>query len=146
MKVILLKKVPGLGDIDDVKEVAEGYARNFLFPRHLAVQASPKAMQDVEAHHKKIAKEAEQELRSEQSLAERVDGYELEIAERANEKGVLFAAVTAEVVAKALSKAGFAVDKKQLGMKPIKEVGTYGIKIKLKHGLEADVTVIVVAK
>ena len=56
MKVILLQKVAGLGNADDIKEVADGHARNFLFPRHLAVQASPKMVGDLEARHRRVAK------------------------------------------------------------------------------------------
>jgi len=64
MKVILLQKVPGIGDIDDVKEVADGYAKNFLFPRHLAVQASASAVAQVSAHKKKLAKKQRMIYRS----------------------------------------------------------------------------------
>ena len=95
MKVILLQKVSGCGDIDEVKEVADGYARNFLFPRHLAVQASDKSILDVEARHKKQTRMAEEELHENEKLAARVDGVEIELVERANDKGLLYAAVTA---------------------------------------------------
>ena len=86
MKVILLRSVPGLGDIDDVKEVAEGYARNFLFPKHLAVQASAKASNELVARKKKEVRQAEQDLSEQQNLAQRIDGLELEIKEKAMKK------------------------------------------------------------
>lgn len=146
MKVILLKDVPGVGKAEEVKDVADGYARNFLFPRHLAVAASTKAVVDVQAKHAKSAKLAERELKDEQKTASRVDGFELEIAEKASDKGVLFASVTPAQIAAALEKKGYKVGADQLVMKPIKHVGTTPIKIKFSHGLEADVTVIVSPK
>lgn len=145
MKVILLQKVTGLGDIDEVREVAEGYARNFLFPRHLAVQASPSALQTLEAKQRREAKVAERELQDQQALADRVDGRGVELVEKANQKGQLYAAVSAQRLSEALQKMGFAVDRKQLIMKPLKQIGAHRVAIKFSHGLEAEITVIITA-
>lgn len=146
MKVILLQKVKGIGDVDEVKEVADGYARNFLFPNHLAIQASPKATNDLELKRKRQAKEAEQDLVDQQALAARVDGFEIEIKEKASQSGVLYAAVTPLKIVAALAKAGYAVIKEQVVIKPIKEAGTYPVRLRFRHGLEAVVNVIVTTK
>jgi len=143
MKVILLRKVPGLGDIDDVKEVAEGYARNFLFPKHLAAQASSQATRDVDTRREKEKRIAEQDLHEQQALAGRIDGLEAELKERANDRGVLYAAVTAQKLAQALQRLGYKVDPKQIFMKPLKELGNHSVHIKFRHGLEAEITVLV---
>jgi large subunit ribosomal protein L9 len=143
MKVILLQKVPGIGDIDDVKEVADGYAKNFLFPRHLAVQASASAVAQVSAHKKKLAKEAENDLQEQQSLADRLDGMAIEVKEKISDKGLLYAAVGPQRLVDELKKRGFGILKTQVVMKPIKEAGEFQATIRLRHGLEANVNIIV---
>lgn len=145
MKVVLLQKVPDLGNLDEIKEVADGYARNFLFPKHLAVQASAQVLAQRSAKHKRLAKEVENELHTEQSLAARVDGLEIEIKEKASDKGQLYAAVTATRIANELKKMGLAVNKEQIIGGPFKEAGEYPVKIKFRHNLEVEITVIVLA-
>ncbi len=145
MKVILLRKVPGLGDADDVKEVAEGYARNFLFPKHLAVQATPTATRELAARRAKEGKVEERDLREQQGLAVKIDGLELELKEKASTLGILYAAVTPQKVAVALLRLGYKVEPKQVIMKPIKELGVHSVKIKFRHGLETEISVTVSA-
>jgi large subunit ribosomal protein L9 len=144
MKVILLKKVSGLGNADEVKDVADGYARNFLFPKHLAVQASNVAEKNLVARKAKTSRDQEKDLQRSQALAARLDGYEVEIKQKASDKGVLYAAVTAKQVVEKLEALGFAITKSQLSLsKAIKEVGTYPARIKFGHGLEAVISIIV---
>ena len=143
MKVILLQKVDGCGQADEVKEVADGYARNFLFPRHLAVLASPQAVRDLELRTRRLARDAEKDLHEQQRLAEQVDGLEIEFKVKVSSKGLLYAAVGAEQIAKELQGKKFMVTKNQIHLAPIKEPGAYPAKIKFRHGLEAEVTVIV---
>ncbi|KKQ40257.1 MAG: Ribosomal protein L9 [Candidatus Magasanikbacteria bacterium GW2011_GWA2_37_8] len=143
MKVILLQKIKGLGDIDDIKEVADGYAINFLFPKHLAVQASPSAEHDLKAKLKRVAKESEYELKDQQQLAEKLDALELAIKAKANDDGLLYAAIGPQKIAELLKAKGCAVIKSQIFLKPIKEAGDYKAKVKLRHGLEAEVSITV---
>lgn len=143
MKVILLQNVSGVGRADDVKEVADGYARNFLFARHLAVPASEKATKDLAMKHKKAARESERDLSIQQKLAEKIEGQEIELKEKVSEGGHLYAAVTNVKVAMALEKAGYRVDSEQIIMKPLKEAGTFPVKIKFQHGLEATISVLI---
>jgi large subunit ribosomal protein L9 len=146
MKVILLEKVPGLGDIDDIKEVSDGYALNFLFPKHLAVQASNAKVKELKDKEKKRVKDEEKELKETQSLADRLDGYMLMIEDKANEENILYAAITPVRIAEALKTYGFPVNKNMITGDPIKEVGEYKIKVKLRHGLEATINLVVNAK
>ncbi|MDO8626052.1 MAG: 50S ribosomal protein L9 [Candidatus Magasanikbacteria bacterium] len=141
MKVILLKKVTGLGNPDDVKDVADGYARNFLFPRNLAVQANQHNVNAIEARHTKAGRDAEKDLQAQQALASRLDGYELDLKEKASEKGQLYAAVGDVKIALALSAKGLVIEPGQIKTRPIKEIGSHTILIKLRHGLEAEVAV-----
>ncbi len=140
MKVILLAAVKGVGRIDEVKEVSEGYARNFLFPNHLAVPADQKKLQAVQGKHAREAKEVAGELAVEQKLASRLDGFELEIVDKVSPSGKLFAAITPVRVADGLRKSGFSVKKEQIQMKSIKEPGTYAVTVVFKHGIEASLT------
>lgn len=146
MKVILLEKVSGLGDIDDIKEVSDGYALNFLFPKHLAVQASNEKIKELKDKEKKRFKDSEKELKETQSLADRLDGYNLFIEDKANEENLLYAAVTPQRIAEALKTYGFPVNKNMIINEPIKEVGEYKIRVKMRHGLEATISLIINAK
>ena len=141
MKVILLKNIKGLGKIDDVKEVAEGYARNYLFPHNIAIQATLAEINEREVRKKKNIKEAVHGLQEQQSLAGQLDGMEIEIPEKANDTGGLYAAVTAQKISKTLSTMGYNVKQEQIITKPLKQTGTFPVIIKFGHGLEVEITV-----
>lgn len=143
MKVILLAKVAGLGDIDDIKEIAEGYAVNFLFPRHLAVLASTKAVSELNADKRRKAKEAEIDLKTQQTLASRLDGLPVTFTEKTNEAGFLYAGVGAQKISESLKRMGFEIEKNKILITLIKEPGEYDATVKLRHGLEAKIHVIV---
>jgi len=144
MKVILLQDVGDLGRVDEVKEVADGYARNFLFARHLAVPASQSLIAERDTRKVRQARHAEKDLQEQQTMAERLEGYELEISAKASESGQLYAAVGPQKVAEALQNKGFNVQKNQISMKSIKEAGEHEATIKLGHGLESNITVVVI--
>jgi len=139
MKVILLTKILGLGNADDIKEVADGYAINYLFPKHLAVLASQKAINDLEAIKQKKVKQSEEDLLKQQSLATRLDGLSLTLKEKTNDSNLFYAAINAQKIFDALKKSGIAVQKNNIITKPIKEPGEYDVVIKLSHGLEAKI-------
>lgn len=144
MKVVLLDKVAGLGEADDIKEVAEGYAVNFLFPRHLAVLASPAALEKIEKQKQKKKRDEEKDLREQQSLAGKLEGLALVIREKANEEGSLYAAIGPQKISDELAKLGFQIAKDKIIIKqPIKEAGEYEVLVKLRHRLEAKVSVVV---
>jgi len=146
MKVVLIQNVPGLGKIDEIKDVAEGYARNFLFAKNLAIPATSKALGDIESRHARKVKEYERDLKDQQALAGKIDGWEINMTEKASAGGMLYAAIGPQKISDIMKKSGFLIDKNQISLKPIKEAGEYKAKIKLRHGLEAEITVFVTAK
>ncbi len=141
MKVVLLQEVKGLGKADEIKEVSEGYARNFLFPKHWAVIAKDKALKELSDKKVKQSKDAEADLKMQQDLAAKLDGVEIHIKEKASEAGVLYAAVGQAKLMQELNKRGLKIERTQLENKTIKKAGEYPVKVKLRHGLEAEITV-----
>jgi large subunit ribosomal protein L9 len=137
MKVILLKDVKNLGKKGDSKEVAGGFARNFLFPQKMAELATDTALQKNQLAMEKQAQVQEEALKKTQELAEILAGSEIKIKAKAK-KGKLFGAVSKKKIIKELEKKGVAVEEKALVFnEAIKEIGDYEIKVELGHGLEA---------
>lgn len=146
MKVILIHNVPGLGKVDEIKEVADGYARNYLFVKNLAVPASKNGLEAVNMRQSKKKKKSEKELVSQQEIAAKADGKEYELRERVSKVGSLYAAVGPARIVSLLKNDGIKANKKQVVMKQIKEVGEYKIKLNLGHGIEAEFKVVVMSK
>ncbi|MBI2577784.1 MAG: 50S ribosomal protein L9 [Candidatus Wildermuthbacteria bacterium] len=144
MKVVFLKDVKSLGKKFQVKEVAEGYARNFLFPKGLAKPATPEVIQWIDMQKDILAQKAEEELKKAQELASQLDDLEVVMAMKVGDEGQLFEAVTSQKVADRLKEMSYSVKKEQIRLeKPIKELGEFGIKVVLDHNLEANIRVIV---
>ncbi len=147
MKVLLLQDIKKLGKQGEIRTVADGYARNFLFPRKSAVLATPQTLVEWRAKAEKTRQEAEVELKHYQELATRLDGLELDLAAKAGADGKLYGGIGAQKIAEELKKKNFVVSKTQIAMsQPIKTLGEHRVTIKFPHGLEAEVTVIVKAK
>jgi large subunit ribosomal protein L9 len=147
MKVILLQSVEGLGKEGEIKEVALGYARNFLIPRGLAEEATEDLIAQIEKRKEKEAKVAEMDLVKTEKLASQLDGQEIEITAKASEEGRLYAAVTPAKIASELKAKGFEINVDQvLVPEPIKELGEYEVTLNLPHGLEAKITLIISSK
>jgi len=143
VKVILLKKVEKLGELGDIKEVALGYARNFLIPRGLAEEANEKAVANIEARKAELAKKAEIELRRMEEVAAKLEGQTIELKAKASEEGTLYAAITPTKIAQTIKDKGFDVKKENIVSPTIKETGEFELTIKLDHGLEARVTLVI---
>ncbi|MFH0906874.1 MAG: 50S ribosomal protein L9 [bacterium] len=144
MKVILLKDVEKVGKKNDVKEVADGYARNFLIPRKLAILASKMEVTKLEERKKIQAKQAEEELALFQKTADKMDGLELDIFVKVGEDNKLFGAITSTNISDKLKENGFEIEKEQIKLKePIKELGEYDIIVKFPHNLEVSIKIIV---
>jgi len=144
MKVILLRDVKELGMEGTVVEVSEGYARNFLFPQNLAVQASPQALNAVKEKKERVVKQTEKALAASRKLAAKLDGYEITVKAKTTDKGSLFGAVAAKEIVKALKAEGFTVEPEWIVIpKPIKEIGTHRLTLDLPHGLEAEISLTV---
>jgi large subunit ribosomal protein L9 len=144
MKVILIKDVQNLGNVGEVKEVADGYARNFLIPGGYVELATETAMKQAEKLRIEKEKRAEEELKEAEELADKLEGIAVAIKAKADESGKLYSAVKSEEISKALSGKGFDVDKDKIIIaEPIKETGDYEVVINLSHGLEVKVGIVV---
>lgn len=147
MKVILIQDVDKLGRIGEVKEVAAGYARNFLIPKKMARLATTKNLK--EAGRLKLMQEqkAVLDLEATEALVGSLDGYELTIPVKTKEEGKLFGSISDAILAKELKKDGFDVSKNQIKLEtPIKEIGDYEVLIAFDHGLEANIKVSVISE
>jgi len=144
MKVIFLKDVPRVGKKNDLKEVSSGYARNFLLPNNLAKPATDMAIAEVKKLEAKREKEAGEALKLAQELATKIDGLEIEIKSKSDEKGTLFGSINPAKIVEALKQQGYQVDKSQIVLaSPIKELGEHEVKIDLDHGLETHIKIII---
>ena len=144
MKVVLLKDVEKLGREGEIKEVAEGYARNFLIPQNFVKPATDQAIQEVELRKEKKTKSDQMELTEVQKIAEQLDGRELFIKVKEKD-GTLFGSVNEKTIAKTFADEGLKIDPKNVKLEePIKDVGDYDVKLELDHGLEANIKVILV--
>jgi large subunit ribosomal protein L9 len=148
MKVVLRQEVIGTGEIDDVAEVSEGYARNYLFPRRLAVPATPKELALVEGRRAERAKQLAQKRTELEELAARINALTVTITADVGEEGKLFGSITPTDIAAALkTSAGLEIDKRKIELaEPIKVVGEHQAPIKLYKDLIANLKVNVTAK
>ncbi|MCG0314481.1 MAG: 50S ribosomal protein L9 [Calditerricola sp.] len=145
MKVIFLKDVKGQGKKGEVKTVSDGYARNYLIPRGLAVEATESNLKILEAQKRSEAKRKAQELAEAKALAEKLEKTTVTIAAKAGEGGRLFGAVTSKQIAEALAKQGLAVDKKKILLdEPIRALGTVRVPVKLHPDVTVQLAVTVV--
>ncbi len=145
MKVIFLADVKGTAKKGEIKEVSDGFARNFLFKGNLAKPATPGAVNEQKAMESRKLKEAEMELKAFQRQAAQLDGQEVLVVEKATTDGKLYASVGGARLAEAIkSQIGAEVDPKHIVTpKPIKQTGEHQFVVNFPHGLEAELTVTV---
>ncbi len=144
MKVILLQDVPKLGRRGQIKEVADGFGRNYLMPKGLAEPATEGAVKELEERNTVVDKRAEKELAHAQEQAAQLDGMDITIAAKANEQGDLYAQVSPKMIADVLGEKGHIISLRQVTIsEPIKKTGEYPVKIIFNDGIEAEVTVTV---
>ena len=147
MKVILLQDVENTGKKYEVKEVADGFATNFLIPKKLAQIANGHVVEWAAAQREIASKITEKELQATQAKASSLDGQEFTIEVKIGDKNQLFESITAQKIAERLKEGDFEIDKKQIELKePIKEPGEYQVKVNFPHNLEAEIKVIVSSK
>ncbi|ODA44026.1 LSU ribosomal protein L9p [Thermodesulfovibrio sp. N1] len=145
MKVILKEDIPNLGKAGQIVHVKDGYARNFLFPKGLALLADEKNMKLLEYQKKKIEEEAKKKRQDAQSIAERLSQVNLKISAKAGEDQKLFGSITSKDIAVALEKEGFAIDKKQITvLEPIKRIGEYEVEVRFHENITAKVKVTII--
>ncbi|MBQ1950484.1 MAG: 50S ribosomal protein L9 [Clostridia bacterium] len=144
MKVILKKDVKGQGKAGELVTVSDGYARNFLFPRQLAVIADAQAMSELRTKEEAAQYHAKVEKQAALDAAEQIKDKTLRITAKAGTGGRLFGSVTTKEVAEVLQKQfDIRVDKRKISMEDIKAFGSYTAEIKLHAGVTAKVTVMV---
>jgi len=145
MKVILLKDIKTLGKKFDIKDVADGYAKNYLFPNKLAINATKENLAHLENKKRELEKIAERELKKMQSIASEIDGLELPIKVKVSPNtGKIFGSINATKILAELKNKGFDIKKNNIILpEPIKTIGEYPIKITFDHNLEAEIKVIV---
>src|SRR6266508_2995860 len=147
MEVILREHVDNLGRRGEVVKVADGYARNYLLPRKLALLATEGNKKQIEREKVKFdAKEAE-EQKVAQAMAQRIANVDVEIARKVGETDALYGSVTSSDVAEALAKKGFELDRRKLVLQePIKKLGEFSIPVKLHREVTAQIKLRVVAE
>ncbi len=144
MKVILIKDVQNLGGVGDIKDVADGYARNFLIPGGYVKVATKNAIKQVEELKVKKEEQAKENLEKVEMVAGKLEGVSVMIKSKADDSGKLYAAIKPEEISEALEDKGFKVDKNKIVIKePIKEMGDYEAVVNLEHGLEVKIGVVV---
>lgn len=142
MKVILKQDVKGQGKAGELVTVSDGYARNFLFPRNLAVEADAQAMNEFRSKEESAKYHAAVEKQKALDAAKQLEGKGFVIHAKAGQGGKLFGSVTSKEVAEEINKAfGLALDKRKITMNDIKAYGDYTVEIKLHAGVTAKITV-----
>ncbi|MDP3730720.1 MAG: 50S ribosomal protein L9 [Candidatus Omnitrophota bacterium] len=145
MKVILTQTVERLGRIGDVVNVKDGYARNYLFPKNVAKEATPGNMKTLESLKKKQSLEDAKKLDEAKALAQTIAVLSITINAKAGEEEKLFGAVTAEMISTALGNEKITVDKKDIVLdEPIKKLGVYQVGVKIHPEVKASLRVWIV--
>lgn len=144
MKVILIKDIENLGNAGDVKEVANGYARNFLISRgyvEVATKSAVERAEKIKIEKEKVAKEG---LKGIEEIAEKLESVSIIIKAKSDDSGKLYAAIKSKEIFKSLNDKGFKINEDKIVIeKPIKELGDYEVIINLDHGLEVRIGVVI---
>lgn len=144
MKLILTADVKGQGKKGEMVNVSDGYARNFLLPRGLAIQADAQAMTELRNREESKAHRIAEEKAAAQATAKTLGGGHLTLKVKSGASGKIFGSVTAKEIGDAIHAAyGVDIDRRKIVMKDIKSLGEYAISIKLYNGISADMTVTV---
>jgi large subunit ribosomal protein L9 len=146
MKVIFQEDVRGQAKKGEMKEVSDGYARNFLLPRGIALQATAESMNILKQQEKKKQRQIEKEKAEAAEIAARMDGLIVTIHAKAGESGRLFGAVTSKEISEALMQQhGVFIDKQKIVQaEPIKSFGNFELRCKLGHEIQGTLNVLVI--
>ncbi|MDR1069122.1 MAG: 50S ribosomal protein L9 [Clostridiales Family XIII bacterium] len=147
MQVILVEDVAGKGKAGDVVKVADGYARNYLLPRGVAIPATDANMKSIEHRKAKLAANREQSLAEAQETAEKINSLSVTITSKSGEGGRLFGSITSQDIANAVSEQhDVFIDKRKISLDaPIKAVGVHPVEIKIYPEVTATIRVLVEA-
>jgi len=145
MKVILTQTIDRLGKIGDIVNVKDGYARNYLFPKNAAKDATPGNMKMLDLLKKKQALEDAKKLDEAKALAEKIAALSITISAKSGEEEKLFGTVTTEMISSALGNEKIVVDKKDIVLdEPIKKLGVYQVGVKIHPEVKASLRVWIV--
>jgi len=148
MKVILNKELATLGEEGDVKDVAKGYARNYLFPRGIALPCTPRMMKLIEGRRAEIEARKEQKRLDARGLKEKLGELDLSISMPAGANGKLYGAVTNQTIADELAKSGFQIERKRIEIagSSFKNTGKYKATVKLYENQSAEISITVIGQ
>ena len=142
MKIIIKEDIENLGNMGDIVNVKDGYARNYLIPKNLAVEANPRNIKEFEHYRRIIQEKANTIKNSAQILADKLSSKPIFIKAKAGEKDKLFGSVTNIDIENALKVEGFEIDRKKILLEePIKRLGEYTVSVKLHHEVKTSLTV-----
>jgi len=147
MKVILKQNVPSLGRAGDLVKVNDGYARNLLIPKGLALEADDKNIKAFELAKKNVLQKAQKEKAGAQDLASRLSQVTLTIPRKVGDQHKIFGSVTSKDIESALGEKGFDIDRKMIVHdEQIKHLGEFKVRIKLHSGIETEIKVNVIGE
>lgn len=142
MRVVLKQEVRGLGRPGEVKDVADGYAQNFLLPRGLAIVASSSELKRVAQQRDSVAHKAERAKAEAEALAKKLDAVTLVFKLKAGDQGKAFGSVTTKELSEALSReVGVAIDRTKIHADPLRSLGVHRVEIRLLTDVRAQITV-----
>ncbi|MEZ4600362.1 MAG: 50S ribosomal protein L9 [Syntrophotaleaceae bacterium] len=145
MNIILTENVEGLGHIGDMVKVKPGYARNYLIPKKLAVEANTRNLKELEHQKRQMERKAQKVMEASEVIKTQIEKVSCEFSLRASEEGKLFGSVTTMELAAKLAEAGIEIDRKKIQLEePIKALGDYEVPVKLPAGITATLKVKVV--
>lgn len=145
MKVIFLEDVPNVASAGEVKDVKDGYCRNYLLPRKLAVVATPAELKKLEAHKEAAARRQDRLGKEAESLAQALEQLTINLKVRVGEEDRVYGSITSADIAKEIKGlSGHDIDKRKIELaEPIRELGTHQVPIKLSRDVTANVNVVV---
>ena len=139
MKVILFEDIDNLGSAGEIVNVKDGYARNYLIPKKLAISATPSNLRALQSQKKVFEKKAKEKATDAMSIKEKIDGKSFKIAVKVGESDKLFGSVTSQNIEEILKQEGINISHRDVKLdEPIKELGVYNITIKLHPDVEAN--------
>ena len=142
MKVVLTQDVKGLGKKGEMVSASDGYCRNYLLPRKLAVEANSQAMSELKNRESSQKHKIDTEIAEAKETAKKLEGKTLKLSAKAGANGKLFGSVTAKDVADVISKQlGIDIDKKKVAVEDIKSFGVYPVEVKIYSGISASLFV-----
>lgn len=144
MKVILVENVESVGQIGDVVNVAPGFARNFLFPKRLAMEATGRNVRELEHKKRLLAQRREKQSEEMLSLAQKLTSVTVTLRRKVSEENKLYGSVSVADIARALEDQGFEVLRKDIVLEqPIKQLGEFNVAVRIGPGISATVRVVI---